>query len=99
MIEVDTISQLEGDELRDALNETGLYNPLYYHYLLRVLFLKLYHSRKLDCIYGETKEKANTHRDALRITVKKMRNIERIPAKDIAIIFNISPRKVRSLLV
>ena len=38
-----------------------------------------------DCIYGEAKEKANTHRDALRITVKKMRNIEKIPARDIAI--------------
>jgi len=89
---------LTKDELRDLLNETGLYNPLAYVYQKRTLFLKLLHSRNLDCIFGETKEKAQTHRDALRITIKKMRYQERIPVKNIAEIFNFSESKVRHLL-
>jgi len=89
---------LTKDELRDLLNETGLYNPLAYIYQKRALLQKLIHSRNLDRIYGETKEKAQTHRDALRITIKKMRYQERIPVKNIAEIFNFSESKVRSLL-
>jgi hypothetical protein len=95
---VDFVSQLTEQEQVDVLNETGPYNPLYYIYLKRTVFLKLLHSRKLDCIFGETKEKAQTHRDALQITIKKMRYQDKIPVKSIASIFNISEWKVRSLL-